>query len=83
MATVRIDTQTLELPEPEARILFEHAIACAKRGSFLPITRDTAVGVSAATHISLTIDGGFTDAYEQMIAGGPNPRRLREAQVLR
>lgn len=79
MATVRIDTQTLELPEPEARIVFEHATASAKRGAFLPITRDTAVWVSTATHISLTIAGGFTDAYEQMIASGPSPRRLREA----
>ena len=63
--TLTIGHLTRTLPEAEARTLFLAAGAiAARRPTGLVIDQDTCVVVTATTHIALTIEQGFADAYD-------------------
>jgi hypothetical protein len=62
--TVRINTDTIELPETEARALFLAAGAALRQHIPLVISPDVVVYINEATQLSLTIKDGFAEDYD-------------------
>ncbi|MFZ4894195.1 hypothetical protein ACL9RL_07075 [Plantibacter sp. Mn2098] len=61
---VTINERTIELPEEEGRTLFLAAAALiSRRGGPLVIDNNTTIVVTAATQVTISISGGFTDQY--------------------
>lgn len=71
IATLHFNQHEVCLEKDEALALFKHAVAMRRRGGMLSITPDTVIVINDGTHMSITIEDRFRDAFDQALTQAP------------